>query len=229
MWRISHWLLCVSLKQYYYCFSRKIRGKHEVEFRDTLTGSGPYSLLSLAILFSWIDLACVLLRHGYNPNKYPLYDLSLDVKASMGELGEDFKKLVCCLFEAGYKFKTREEEQLDYLLGPLHSGFHEEIIHWLKSFNVPQSLQRICATCIRHKLRVHTRQASILRNIQHLNLPPAIRDYLCLDTYKLTNSTRQEVMDEDVDLLMLAMPRRKPTKRRHVYFEFWQQSCCWSK
>lgn len=46
-----------------------MRGKHEVDFRDSLTGEGPYSLLALAIKFSWLNIARQLIIHGYNPNR----------------------------------------------------------------------------------------------------------------------------------------------------------------
>ena len=212
---------------FYICY-RKIRGKHEVDFRDTLTGDGPYSLLSLAILFSWINLACLLLRHGYNPNKYHLYDLAIDVKASMGELGEDFRTLVRCVFDAGYKFKPREEEQLECLLCAPHSGYDEVVITWMKSFNRLQTLQALCMYCIRQTLRIHTKQKSIIRNIEQLDLPSALKDHLSLEKYR-ENPTEAIKVQQPEDPLYFAMPKQRIAKTRHVYLDFWHESCCWSK
>lgn len=95
---------------------RKIQGKYDFEFRDKIyTRHGPFSLFSLAIKYAWLRIALLFLQHGFNPNKYSIMDILEDIKSNIGGIDEDGHRLLECFLAAGYKFRTRDERELQYL------------------------------------------------------------------------------------------------------------------
>lgn len=211
-------------------------GKHDTDYRDTFVGDGPCSLLTLAIKYAWLSVACVILRHGFNPNHYELCDLVLLAKHRPIRMVDDrIKAFIKTIIAAGYKFNTSTLLKLDCLLVPPYKGFSEEtIINWIKEQYVLPNLQQLCRNEIRRCLRIHCRNRSILESISQLHLPRPLRDYLALLEIE---PPQEDFSVTDVKSLLckeplyFAMPKKVPQCRttRQAYWQFWKQSCCCMK
>ena len=194
------------------CFSRKIGGKHDCDFRDHLYGrDGPYSLFTLAIKFSWLHTARLLLCHGFNANKYQLSDILALAKESTGSMdSEEAQQLVGCLLAAGYKVQSGAG--VDRVVELLCSCSQGRYVYndWLRNMiEQPSSLKQLCRTAVRAHLRVLGGHTSILQRVSRTGLPRELQDYVnmvefCEDVHQF-----EGLQDTGRHLLYFAMPRRR--------------------
>jgi len=213
---------------------RKIRGKNETDFRQTMYGrEGPYTFLPLAIKYSWLHIARLLLYHGINPNKYEIEIILQHIKVEVGSIDEDGCKLVECLLESGYKFRSRDALDLQRLLDkiPYDAGYNEELLHSLiEKSNSPCSLSHICRSTIRNHLRLTHRYGSIVKSLSCLPLPPALLRYISLTDYADTHVEGSHGCHPSYDRteqLYMAMPRKHPTKLgTGCLHPYWHAQCC---
>lgn len=226
-------MCCFFILYYFVC--RKIRGKYESDFRESLYGRhGPYNLLLLAIKYSWLPIATMFVQHGFNINKFQIHDILKNIKSNLGCINDEAKTLVNCILEAGYQFRAKDHCLLEDLICEDNHGYDEELISelLLKSCD-PPSLTQVCRTAIRSHLRVVHKQRSVLFAIRKLCLPKTLVQYLCMDEFDCPNQSRVEdrkiFTDNLREPLYFATPRSRRKQRRHIYLDFWMASCFCSK
>ena len=170
---------------------RKIRGKSKDNFQETLYGRhGPYTLLLLAIKYSWLHIACMLLLHGFNPNKYQIHDILKNIKSNIGSINDKARTLIYCFLDAGYRFQAKDHCLLEDLICEENHGYDETLIKKLLEKSCqPSSLLEISRTTVRSHLRVAHCQRSILQAIKELFIPKMLTAFLCLEEYD--NATKQ--------------------------------------
>lgn len=215
---------------------RKIRGKYEADYRNTLYGRhGPYSLFFLAIKYSWIHIAGLLLQHGSNPNKYQIHDLLKNIKSNLGKFDSEGARLILCLIACGYRLTEKDDKRLAELMEQDDFEYYDrDFVVWLRSrvFQVA-SLKQICRANIRSAVRVACGHVTIIRRLQGLFLPRTLIEYLCVKDFdyscqEATQGERDRIGHKR-DPLYLAMPRRRPRYDDHIYLHFWRNSCCFGK
>ena len=145
---------------------------------------GPFSLLSLAVMYGHFHLATLLLQHGYRPNKYEMYVFLKIMKNSAGDIDEKGKQLIQCYVAAGHRQKSVDERSmLDNLLSPPNVGFNRETINWVKEQISCPALKALCRMSIRHTVREKKKDVSIYRNLGKIPLPQQLLTYLRLEAY----------------------------------------------
>ncbi len=214
-----------------------------MEFREMIyTRPGPFSLLSLAIRNAWLDVAILLLQHGFNPNKYQLHDILEAIKGSIGTIGSSGKKLLQCFLAAGYRIKAQDEQELLRLASPTNVVLNEACISWIldqAGVNQPHGLASLCRAAIRTRLRVCRAQASVIPAIERLGLPVTLQRYLSLaefgedpqaggDTWPYGGSSAY-CSHANMMASLFAMPRRPKIEQQRYIREFWKASCLCSK
>ena len=195
---------------------------------------GPYSLFLLAIKYSWLNIAGLLLQHGSNPNKYQIHDILKNIKSNIGKVDSEGCRLVQCLVACGYRFSEKDDKRLADLIEQEDHGYNEDLVLWLRQHVfVPVTLKQQCRHVLRSQLRIANGHTSILRNIETFLLPRALLDYVAMTEYDYSCDGRpvedkvQEASNKDP--LYFAMPRRRTQYRGHVYRHFWETSCCFGK
>ena len=223
-------LLHTTVKLLLWFLFRKIRGKNEDDFRETLYGRhGPYTLLLLAIKYSWLHIACMVLQHGFNPSKYQIHDVLKNIKSNIGSINRDAKTLIHCFIDAGYRFQTKDHCLLEDLICEEHHGYDESLIKELieKSCQV-KSLLEIARTVVRSHLRVAHCQRSIIQAIKELFIPKTLTAFLCLEDYDNAIKQREDSTAFSDDLrepLYFAMPRRRKPFDSNAYFNLSVAAC----
>ena len=213
------------------CFiSRKIRGENKNEFRKTLYGRhGPYTLLLLAIKYSWLHIACILLQHGFNPRKYQIHDILKNIKSNIGSINDEAKVLIHCFLDAGYRFQSKDHCLLEDLICEENHGYDETLIkELLEKSCQPSSLLETSRTAVRSHLRVVNCQRSIIQVIKELFIPKTLTAFLCLEEYDSAIKQTGDSLAFSDDLrepLYFAMPRRRKQFNNHAYFNLSVAAC----
>ena len=216
-------------------YFRKIGGKNDHEFRSTLFNrQGPYTLLQLAIKYSWLNIARLLLRHGFNPKKYRLHDILKSVKGSLGVITPDSVRFISCFIAAGYQYDVHDEPQLRAMInvyendadGGRGNVYDNDLLHQLvEQSQQPLTLADMTLAAIRRQLRLASKHSSILTRVRQLELPLCLQEQLSLQAYSDDHAPIH--VSSNVEVMYFAMPRKRRTIG-NVYVNFWQTTCCWN-
>ena len=171
-------------------------------------------------------LTCIFL-HSMSP--VPFQIILQHIKVEVGMIGEDACRLVHCLLDAGYHFRSRDFLDLQRLWDKTEydPGYNPDLIQELMALaHEPASLQQLCRHGIRAHLRAVHPHRSILKPMRALPLPVALLDFLALTSYAdpVSGVLESQLSYEHTEKLYLAMPR-KPPPQRHPYVLYWGVAC----
>ena len=152
---------------------------------------GPYSTLTVANKCAWIDLATLLLVHGFNPNECQIYDLLHPLtclEAQSRVTSEDCEIFIECLFLAGYRPKKTDERKLEEFISCHKDIISVEIQKLLEAFiqDKVKTLKQLCYLLIRSHFIAFCQGRSILNSISKLPIPKSIQDCVSYKTYLKT-------------------------------------------
>ena len=151
----------------------------------------PYSILSVAVKCDCIDLATLLLVHGFNPDQCQIYDVlnvltAIEREHYMSEsFSEEGESFIECLFSAGYRPKEPDKWKLEEFISCHKDITSVKIQKLLEAFihDKVKTLKQTCCLCIRSHLITVCQGRSILNSISILPIPQSIQDSVSFENY----------------------------------------------